>query len=446
MNEVWDRTLSLLAQRLSQEEVGRWFKPLKPQPGQEPGVLSLLAPHRFFIDWIRDNHLAALEETVSSAMGREARVELRTDPEKAGKPEKDLRSEARPSPSRTTADPRLSAGLNTKYNFNNFVIGESNRFAHAAAFAVANLPGQTYNPLFIYSAAGLGKTHLMNAVGNQILSGDPGCRIVYVSCESFTNQMIQSIRDKSMDRFRDRYRGIDVLLIDDIQFLGNKEGTQEEFFFTFNSLYDTGHQIVLTSDQKPKDIHGLEDRLRSRFEWGLIADIQAPDAETKTAIIHKKAEEEGFNLPDEVAYRLASTEESNIRVLEGYLVRMAAYSSMTGQPITLSLAQQVLQDALFKKEVTTDEIIRMVALRYGLRLSDLRSAKRQRKISEPRQIAMYLVRKLTGASLVQIGAKFGGKDHSTVVHAVKKITTRMSDDLEFRRQVDQLERSIRESG
>ena len=323
------------------------------------------------------------------------------------------------------------------------MVGDSNRFAHAAAFGVSNLPGQTYNPLFIHSPAGLGKTHLINAVGNHVASSHPEARVAYVSCENFTNQMIKAIAEKSMDSFRKLYRNTDVLLIDDVQFLGDKDSTQEEFFYTFNTLYDQNRQIVLASDKKPKDIPGLEERLRSRFEWGLIADIQAPDTETKAAIISKKAQEEGVELPEEVAFRLASTEDSNIRVLEGYLVRIAAYSSMTGQPITLNLTNQVLQDAFYKREVTVEDIIKTVVLRFGISLADLKSSKKNKVIAEPRQIAMYLSRKMTSEPLVRIGQKFGGKDHSTVVHAVKKIKAKLEKDFHFRRDMDQLERSIR---
>lgn len=444
MIEAWNKALTYLAERVSPEEHRRWFKPLRPAAAAQPGKVLLVAPNRFFIDWLKDHYLNLLEAALSEALGESLGVVLATPDDDLVEALPHSALQARVFP-RSEINPHLEAGLNPHYVFNNFVVGESNRFAHAAAFAASNLPGQTYNPLFIYSGAGLGKTHLMNAVGNHFISIKSDVRVVYVSCEDFTNQMIQAIRDKTMDRFRERYRKVDLLLLDDVQFLGNKERTQEEFFFTFNSLYESGRQIVLTSDKKPKDIPGLEERLVSRFEWGLIADIQTPDTETKAAIIHKKAEEEGLDLSEEVVYRLVSTDESNIRVLEGYLVRVAAYASMTSQPITLGLTNLVLRDALAQREISVEDILRLISLRYNVRLVDLRSSKKYKAVAEPRQVAMYLARKMTAHSLVQIGQKFGGKDHSTVVHAVNKIKSRLTKDIEFRRELELLERSIREN-
>lgn len=439
---MWEEILNIVKARISAEEFGRWLTPLQPVGEPNDGQLLLKAPNRFFVDWIQDHYLVQLEEAASQSLGRPMMVSLSisdTPRERPIKPPLPPREQAL----RDTPSP-YQINLNPGYTFNNFVIGECNRFAHAAAFAVANLPGQTYNPLFVYSGVGLGKTHLMTSIGNHILAGHPQARIAYTSCETFTNQMIQAIRDKSMDLFREYYRRMDVLLIDDIQFLGNKERTQEEFFFTFNALYDTGRQIVITSDQKPKDIPGIEDRLTSRFEWGLIADIQTPDVETKAAIVHKKAEQEGIELPQEVAYKLASSEESNIRVIEGFLTRLAAHSSMTNQPISMDLTNKVLKDAFVKKEVKVDDVIRIVGLRYSVRLADLKSQKKQKSIAEPRQIAMYLAREMTGSTLVRIGQKFGGRDHSTVIHAVNKIKTRLGKDAEFKRDLALLRRSIQD--
>ncbi len=444
MKTVWEKTLNLLKNRLPAEEVERWLVPLTPVEGGGNSDLTLSAPNKFFRDWVNEKYLSSLEAAVEAIAGKPLSVGMVSSGAVSSFPP--------PRPSVRAAEPKKSApaptlsasmGLNKKYIFNNFVVGDSNRFAHAAAFGVSNLPGKTYNPLFIHSAAGLGKTHLMNAVGNHIASSNPEARVAYVSCEDFTNQMIKAIAEKSMDAFRKLYRKTHVLLIDDVQFLGGKESTQEEFFYTFNTLYDQNRQIILASDKKPKDIPGLEDRLRSRFEWGLIADIQTPDTETKAAILSKKAQEEGLDLPEEVAYRLASTDDSNIRVLEGYLVRVAAYSSMTGQPISLNLTNQVLQDAFHKNEITVEDIIKTVVLRFGISMVDLKSPKKNKAIAEPRQIAMYLARKMTDESLVRIGNKFGGKDHSTVVHAVKKIKSRLEEDFHFRKDLDQLERSIR---
>lgn len=323
--------------------------------------------------------------------------------------------------------------LNTKYTFENFVIGSGNQFAHAASFAVANLPGQTYNPMFIYSDVGLGKTHLLNAIANKIIK-EKDLNVFLVSSEKFTNEMIASIRDDKMTEFRNKYRNVDVLLIDDIQFIAGKERTQEEFFYTFNALYENQKQIVVSSDKIPKSIVSLEERLRSRFEWGLIADIQAPDFETKVAILKKKALINKTNFPDDVIYLLANKISSNIRELEGAMIKIAAYSSFTGKPISIELAREATSN-LFKDEekiITAENIIKSVSLYYNIKLSDIKSNKKFKEFVGPRQIAMYLIRTLTNLSFPEIGDKFGGKDHSTVIYAINKIKSSLkkNDDLE----------------
>lgn len=449
--DLWKQAVGFISGKIGETEAERWLSPLRLEYRPTGRLVRLVAPNRFFIDWIRDNYLASVQEALNLTLRQTVNIEFSTgDGPAARPPETDSPPPtplARPEPTVKTR-PINQAGhgvnrLNDRYTFDTFVVGESNNFAHAAAQAVAAQPGFNYNPLFIYGGAGLGKTHLMNAIGHQIQAADTQAQVAYLSSEVFTNQMIDAIRNKTMDRFRARYRSVDALLIDDIHFLGTKERTQEEFFFTFNALYDTSKQIVLTSDQRPKDIPGLEERLRSRFEWGLIADIQAPDRETKVAIIQKKAEFEHIKLPEEVAYMLASNEETNIRVLEGYLVRLAAHSSVSGEPISANLAKDVLQDALAPREITADDIIRRVSERYNIRLTDLKGPRKEKKISEPRQIAMYLTRKLTPLPLVQIGQKFGGKDHSTVVHAVKKIKSRMDHNFDFKQEVNNLEKVVR---
>ncbi len=465
--EIWSQALALLGGKISKEEVGRWLKPLRLECELTGGPARLIAPNRFYVDWVNERYHEAVREALSVALRRQVEIRVCTDDDQTNRPNslasalaaREARAQTEAASSaigssfdEPPADPDstpgaakepLSDGLGARYTFERFVVGSSNQFAYAAAQAVANLPGQTYNPLFIYGGAGLGKTHLMNAVGNHIKNKNGRAVVVYVSSEDFTNQMIQAIRNKTMDAFRARYRSVDVLLIDDIHFLGSKERTQEEFFFTFNALYDTSKQIVLTSDQRPKDIPGLEERLRSRFEWGLIADIQVPDRETKVAIIQKKAEDEGIAIPEDVAYLLASNDESNVRVLEGYLVRLAAYSSITGQPISMELTKQVLHDSLMTREITVDDIMRRVGERFNVSLADLKSGKKEKKIAEPRQIAMFLARKLTNLPLVKIGQKFGGKDHSTVVHAVKKIQGRIDKNFDFRQEMINLEKVIR---
>ena len=325
----------------------------------------------------------------------------------------------------------MTTTLNPKYTFDSFVIGNSNRFAHAASLAVAESPAKAYNPLFIYGGVGLGKTHLMHAIGHYILQNNPNSKVVYVSSEKFTNELINSIKDDKNEEFRQKYRNVDILLIDDIQFIGGKERTQEEFFHTFNALHDANKQIILSSDRPPKEIPTLEDRLRSRFEWGLIADIQIPDFETRMAILKKKAEVENLNVPNEVMVYIATKIKSNIRELEGALIRIVAYSSLTNRQITVELATEALKDIISKKQgknITISIIQDIVSSYFDLRVEELKSQRRTRNVSNPRQIAMYLSRKLTDMSLPKIGEEFGGRDHSTVIHAYEKISDNLKTD------------------
>jgi chromosomal replication initiator protein len=326
-----------------------------------------------------------------------------------------------------------AAGLNPRYTFDSFIVGSSNQFANAACRAVAEAPSRSYNPLFIYGGVGLGKTHLMHAVGHYVLQHDRNLKLTYISSERFMNEMINALRfDRVLD-FRERYRSVDVLLVDDIQFLAGKEGTQTEFFHTFNALYDSQKQIVLSSDCPPHEIQALEERLRSRFEWGLIADIQPPDLETKVAILKKKAEAEAVPLPDNVAMYIAGKIKSNIRELEGSLIRLIAYASLTGQGISLPLAQEVLKNILEHEEraVTIEIIQKFVADYYNLKMADLRSRNNSKSIAMPRQVAMYLCKSLTHASLPEIGRSFGGKHHSTVIHSIRKVEDLRKRDADF---------------
>jgi chromosomal replication initiator protein len=338
-----------------------------------------------------------------------------------------------------------SSGLNPRYTFETFIVGSSNQFAHAASRAVAEVPSRSYNPLFIYGGVGLGKTHLMHAIGRYVLEHIPDVKLTYISAERFMNEMINAMRfDRSID-FRERYRTVDVLLVDDIQFIAGKDGTQGEFFHTFNALYDAQKQIVLSSDCPPHDIRDIEERLRSRFEWGLIADIQPPDLETKVAILKKKAETEAVPLPDNVAIYIASKIKSNIRELEGSLIRLVAYASLTGQEITLGLAQEVLKDVLAHtdKAVTIEVIQKTVADFYQLKPSDLRSRNNAKSVSIPRQVAMYLCKSLTHASLPEIGRSFGGKHHSTVIHSIRKVEDLRKRDQDFNKVINSLLDSFR---
>jgi chromosomal replication initiator protein len=337
------------------------------------------------------------------------------------------------------------AGLNPRYTFDTFIVGPSNQFAHAASRAVAEAPSRSYNPLFIYGGVGLGKTHLMHAIGHYVLTNAGTMKLTYISSERFMNEMINAVRfDRVLD-FRERYRSVDILLVDDIQFLAGKEGTQTEFFHTFNSLYDSQKQIVISSDCPPHEIPSLEERLRSRFEWGLIADIQPPDLETKVAILKRKAEAEAVPLPDDVALYIAGKIKSNIRELEGSLIRLIAYASLTGREISLPLAQEVLKKVLGHEDraVTIDQIQKFVAEFYQLKMNDLKSRNNAKSVAMPRQIAMYLCKSLTSASLPEIGKAFGGKHHSTVIHSIRKIEELRQKDANFNSQIHTFVESFR---
>ena len=345
----------------------------------------------------------------------------------------------------TPALPTLDSDLNSKNTFDNFIQGDENRWSVAASLAVADSPGATYNPLFIYGGVGLGKTHLMHAIGHYILQGNPNAKVVYVSSEKFTNELINSIKDDKNEEFRTKYRSVDVLLIDDIQFIAGKERTQEEFFHTFNTLHDANKQIILSSDRPPKEIPTLEDRLRSRFEWGLIADIQAPDFETRMAILKKKADVEKLNVPNEVMVYIATKIKSNIRELEGALIRIVAYSSLTNREITVDLATEALKDIISNKQnknITIDLIQDVISAYFNLRVEDLKSQRRTRNIAYPRQIAMYLSRKLTDMSLPKIGEEFGGRDHTTVIHAYEKISEGLKSDESLQRTIEDITKKI----
>ena len=350
-----------------------------------------------------------------------------------------------PPLSPTTGDATQSGKLAPRYSFDAFIVGPSNQFAHAACRAVAEAPSRSYNPLFIYGGVGLGKTHLMHAIGHYVVTHLSGLKLTYISSERFMNEMINAVRyDRILD-FRERYRSVDVLLVDDIQFIAGKEGTQNEFFHTFNALYDAQKQIVISSDCPPHEIPSLEERLRSRFEWGLIADIQAPDLETKVAILRKKAEAEGIPLPDNVAIYIAGKIKSNIRELEGSLIRLIAYASLTGREISLALAQDVLRNVLQHDDraVTIEIIQKFVSDYYQLKLGELKSRNNSKSIALPRQVAMYLCKSLTNASLPEIGRSFGGKHHSTVIHSIRKIEDLRQRDADFNSLINNLTESFR---
>jgi len=411
-----------------------WFRPCRVA-AIDGDHLRLAAPNTYTRDWLLQHHLAALEAAAHETLGGNPRIsiEIDTDPRP--------RSPAAPAVPDSTA---VASGLSVRYTFDSFVVGNSNQFAQAACQAVADLPSKAYNPLFIYGGVGLGKTHLLHAVGHQIARLYPTLRLLYLSTERFTNELINAIRYDRTAEFRAKYRTIDLLLIDDIQFISGKERTQEEFFHTFNDLYEARRQIVVSSDSAPKEIPEIEERLRSRFEWGLIADIQPPDFETRVAILKKKAEIERVRLPDDVAYLIASRIKANIREIEGSLTRMIAFCSLSGRQMTVDLAQEVLTDLWGEEEkiITIEHIQRKAAEFFGVKLSDMRAKTRTKAVAFPRQIAMYLARQLTHASLAEIGRSFGGKDHTTVLHAVDKIQTLLHEDPKFKKTIDTLNQSI----
>ncbi|MBX3349206.1 MAG: chromosomal replication initiator protein DnaA, partial [Nitrospira sp.] len=419
-----------------------WFLPVQFDK-VENSTIYLGVPNKFFGEWLDTHYGALLAEAVAIAGGGEPLTVEFIVREKTSASPTELPSVVQGGKGQVPPKPRRGILLNPKYTFRNFVVGAGNQFAHAACMAVAEQPGQTYNPLFIYGGVGLGKTHLLNAIGNHVAE-QRDLRIAYLTTEQFTNEVINSIRyDKMMD-LRKRYRHIDMLMIDDIQFLVGKERTQEEFFHTFNALYEGHKQIVLSSDRFPKDMPDIEERLRSRFEWGLIADLQPPDVETRIAILRKKSEDEGVKLPEDVIQFLSTTMKSNIRELEGSLVRLGAYASLTGQVISLDLAKTVLRDLIGdkKKVVAMDDIQEAVCAQFHVKIAELKSRRRSKTLVHPRQIAMYLCRELTDASYPEIGRQFGGKDHTTIIHACRQVTKAKETDTGLQTTIESLKEQI----
>jgi len=449
MSKLWEDTLTHLELDLSSQHFSTWIKPLKLVK-IEQDMVYLEVPNRFVLDWVKDNYSKLIQKILEELSAVNYRLQFSV----TGQARDGL-----PGPSETPEIPNLPVNsqkksvnnihsadinLNRKYSFEEFVSGSSNQFAYAAAMAVANNPATTYNPLFIYGGVGLGKTHLVNAIGNAILNKSPQMRICYYTSEKFMNELINSLRYNRMDEFRNKFRSMDVLLIDDIQFIAGKERTQEEFFHTFNALYESHKQIIVTSDKFPKDIPGLEERLRSRFEWGLIADIQPPDVETKLAILKMKAEQNSIKLPEEVALFLGNSVCSNVRELEGYLIRIGAYASLTSTPVSIEMARDVLKDILVErnKELTVEEILKRVSSHFNIKISDIKSPKRLKAVVLPRQIAMYLSRQLTSSSYPEIGDRFGGKDHSTIIHAIRKIEKLMEEDFQLSSTIENLKKEL----
>jgi chromosomal replication initiator protein len=429
---LWARLLAVLEGQVPESVLESWLRPCRLL-AVDGNRLRVVAPNKFTRDWIGEHHVDTIQVAARTVLGGNPQVSIEMDAE----PERSAPISRERIPGAALDD------LTPRYTFGSFVIGSSNQFAQAACQAVAELPGKAYSPLFLYGGVGLGKTHLLHAVGHEMARLHPSLRLLYLSSERFTNELINAIRYDRTGEFRAKYRTIDLLLIDDIQFMAGKERTQEEFFHTFNDLYESHKQIVVSSDSTPKEIPELEERLRSRFEWGLIADIQPPDFETRVAILKKKAELERVRLPDDVAYLMASRIKTNIREIEGSLTRMVAFCSLTGREMSVDLAQEVLSElwGADEKVITIEHIQRKVSEFFGLKLTDMRARRRTKAVAFPRQIAMYFARQLTHASLTEVGRAFD-KDHTTVLHAVTKVETLIRQDAKFKKTVDTLAESV----
>ncbi|MDT0163888.1 chromosomal replication initiator protein DnaA [Bacillus sp. AG4(2022)] len=437
--DLWNNALANIEKKISKPSFDTWLKSTKAHSLQGD-LLIITAPNEFARDWLEERYSQLISGILYDITGEELGVKF-IIPQNQGEEEVDL--PVPPKKGKKDDDqPELPLNmLNPKYTFDTFVIGSGNRFAHAASLAVAEAPAKAYNPLFIYGGVGLGKTHLMHAIGHYVQDHNPAAKVVYLSSEKFTNEFINSIRDNKAVDFRNKYRNVDVLLIDDIQFLAGKEQTQEEFFHTFNTLHEESKQIVISSDRPPKEIPTLEDRLRSRFEWGLITDITPPDLETRIAILRKKAKAEGLDIPNEVMLYIANQIDSNIRELEGALIRVVAYSSLINKDINADLAAEALRDIIPSskpKVITIHEIQKTVGEHYSVKLEDFKAKKRTKSVAFPRQIAMYLSRELTDFSLPKIGEEFGGRDHTTVIHAHEKISKLLQTDQQLQKQLKEL--------
>ncbi len=449
--ELWSRIQEVVRASVPEQGYRTWLAGTRAI-GLSGDELIVEAPSRFHVEWIEDKYGPVLASAGQRVLGRPLSVSITCAPELSPIPvpslELEPRSETRSQP--TEPVPAQRPRLNERYTFERFVVGTNNQLAVAACRAVAEKPAKMYNPLFLYGGVGLGKTHLMHAIGHRLLEGDPSHRVAYVSSEQFTNELVGSIQEGTMAAFRRRYRQMDLLLVDDIHFLEGKERTQEEFFHTFNALYDAQRQIILTSDRPPKEIPGLENRLISRFEWGLVVDIKAPDYETRMAILRKKAADDGLALDDEVIEFIAHSCTASVRELEGAVIKLLAYSSLTHQEITPGLARMALKGVLsrYREEapvLSPERIQDMVARRWRVRPEALASKRRTKDLTVPRQVAMYLIKETLGTSLVRIGEMFGGRDHSTVIHSIRKVEEEMARDPEFRKRVDEAREEARGS-
>ena len=445
--EIWDKVLEIAQERISNTSYQTFIKDTQLYSLKNDEAIILVSLP-FNASWLNQRYSEIMQAIIYDVIGYEVKPHFISEDELASYNNVNTQEVQEPQVQHSSIDEKTwgKEQFNMHNTFDTFVIGPGNRFPHAASLAVAEAPAEAYNPLFIYGGVGLGKTHLMHAIGHHVLSNKPNAKVIYTSSEKFTNEFIKSIRDNETEAFREKYRKIDVLLIDDIQFIQNKEQTQEEFFHTFNELHQNNKQIVISSDRPPKEIAKLEDRLRSRFEWGLIVDITPPDYETRMAILQKKIEEENLDIPPEALNYIANQIQSNIRELEGALTRLLAYSKLQGKPITTELTAEALKDIIQSpksKKITIQDIQKIVGQYYSVRIEDFSAKKRTKSIAYPRQIAMYLSRELTDFSLPKIGEEFGGRDHTTVIHAHEKIANDIKSDPTFKQEVENLEKEIR---
>ncbi|SDQ04742.1 chromosomal replication initiator protein DnaA [Virgibacillus subterraneus] len=445
IDELWTATLEKIEEKISKPSFDTWLKNTKAEKLEED-TLIVSAPNEFARDWLEGRYTQLIDDILVDITGANLSTQFIIPESQEQVDEINAAPKKVPTMKNNGGFDAPKTMLNSKYTFDTFVIGSGNRFAHAASLAVAEAPAKAYNPLFIYGGVGLGKTHLMHAIGHYVQDHNPEAKVVYLSSEKFTNEFINAIMDNKATSFRNKYRNIDVLLIDDIQFLAGKEQTQEEFFHTFNTLHEENKQIIISSDRPPKEIPTLEDRLRSRFEWGLITDITPPDLETRIAILSKKAKAEGLDIPNEVMLYIANQIDTNIRELEGALIRVVAYSSLVNQDIDASLAADALKDIIPSSKprtITIHGIQEAVGEKYNIKLEDFMAKKRTKSIAFPRQIAMYLSRELTDFSLPKIGEEFGGRDHTTVIHAHEKISKMMENDTLMHKDIEDLKEQLK---
>ncbi len=444
---AWEKVLSHLKTMVSDQVFETWLRPLR-FVSREGSLLLVATPHKFFKQWIEENYMPKIEEAARKEIGSDVVIEIVVGSEEDDDLDRSPLAPDPPTPEvKEFAPPKAKVSngeLNPRYTFDLFVVGAGNQFAHAASYAVANDPARSYNPLFLYGGVGLGKTHLLHAIGNFTRSRSPRTRVCYITAEKFTNELVFSLRTNRMPEFKEKYRNVEMLLVDDVQFIAGKQRTQEEFFHTFNDLYSSGRQIVVSSDKFPNEIPDLEERIQSRFEWGLVADLQPPDLETRLAILNRKAEADQIPLPPDVALFLATMVKNNIRELEGSLIRIGAHASLTRSEINMDLARKVLSRLLESstREISPDAIQKAVAEHFGVKVSDLRSGRKHKVVALPRQIAMYLMREMTSCSFPDIGQRFGGRDHSTVMYAVKMVEKKMQDDVSLRNSVEALRKTI----